>query len=474
MTLRARLAVLTSGAVALAVLAASIAAWLLIRDTLLDDVDRRLLERIPDVGRISAGTLQYGDPERLPDDPDKGTLRLLLSDPIGVQQVRSDGKVLAVLPPGDVQIDVSPSERRLLAENPEQPVLRTETIDGESFRVMSAAVDDNLFIRMIHPLDNVESTMLRMAWLLLGVAGVGVAMAGVLGWLIARAGLRPVDKLTAAAEQVAATKDLAHRIETSGRGRDEVARLAESVNAMLAALDTARTEQRQLVENAGHELRTPLAILRNDIGTLLRSERHPERSLDATDRASLLHDLDAEAAALTDLVAELVDLARGEVEPEPFLETDLRALIDRAVARTQRGTPGATIDVRGAGFEATVRPAMLERAIANLIRNAVQVGAAGGPVEVELTERDGWAIVRVLDRGPGIADHDLPHLFERFYRGEGARERHGSGLGLAIVAQAAEQHGGSADAANRPGGGAAFTLRVPMSGSDDSALSASS
>ncbi len=327
---------------------------------------------------------------------------------------------------------------------------------------MSAAHNDEFFLRLVYPLDDVESTMTRMAWLLVGVAGVGVAGAGGLGWLIVRAGLRPVNKLTEAAEQVARTKDLAHRIETDGRQRDEVTRLAHSMNTMLAALDDARTEQRHLVENAGHELRTPLATLRNDIGMLVRSARHPERHLSTADHDHLLRDLDSEASSLSDLVAELVDLARREVEPEPELETDIRALVSRAVERTRRVRPQTTIDVRGECFEATVRPAMLERAVANLVRNAVQVSEDGSRVEVELSDDDdGSLTVRVLDRGPGITDDDMPHLFERFYRGEGARERHGSGLGLAIVAQAAEHHGGSVHAANRAGGGAVFTLRIP-------------
>ncbi|NDL58296.1 HAMP domain-containing sensor histidine kinase [Phytoactinopolyspora mesophila] len=466
MTLRTRLVLLASAAVALAVLAASVAAWFLIRGTLMDEVDQRLLERTPSLDRIADGTVRIseepaaGEIEEI-EKVEGGPLMLLQGQPIGVQRVAPDGTVLTAAPPGDLPLDLHPDERGIVDGETGDPLLWTATVDGASYRVMSAPLDDESFLRLVHPLEDVENALTRMAWLLVGVAGVGVAIAGGAGWVIVRAGLRPVDRLTEAAEQVAATNDLAHRIDTVGHKRDEVARLARSVNTMLAALDDARTEQRQLVENAGHELRTPLATLRNDIGVLIRAEQHPERELDAKDRADLLRDLDLEAAALSDMVAELVDLARGEVEPEPLLETDLRALVDRAIARTRRIDPRATIDIRGASFEATVRPAMLERAIANLLRNAVQVSDDAGLVEVNLAECDGWATVRVLDRGPGIAEHDLPRLFERFYRGDSARGRHGSGLGLAIVAQAAEQHGGSADAANRDGGGAVFTLRIP-------------
>ncbi|AYY14145.1 sensor histidine kinase [Actinobacteria bacterium YIM 96077] len=463
MTLRARLAILTSAAVALAILAASVAAWLLIRSTLLSDVDQRLLDRMPDIERISEMTRSLDDAEQ--------TTRasvVLQGEPIGVQRVESDGRIVASVPPGDVALTFDPDERALLEGDGDDPVLRTETIDGASYRVMSAALSGDMILRMVHPLHYVGSTMTRMTWLLVGVASVGVAFAGGLGWVITRAGLRPVDELADSAEQVAATKDLAYRIETDGRQRDEVARLADSINAMLAALDSARTEQRQLVENAGHELRTPLATLRNDLGLLLRAEQHPERSLDATDRERLLHDLESEAAALSDLVGELVELARGGIEPEPLLETDLRALVDRAVTRNRRVSPRVTVTVHGPSFEAPVRPAMLERAVTNLVRNAVQVSEEGGLVEVQLDEAGAWVSICVFDSGPGISNDDMPHLFDRFYRGENARERHGSGLGLAIVAQAAEQHGGSVEAANRPRGGAAFTLRVPSTFSGSS------
>lgn len=464
MTLRARLAVLTSLAVAAAILAASVAAWLLIRATLLSDVDDRLLERVPDVGQIAAVTVELDEVELR----QTGRAQALLqTEPISYQQVDPQGAViLGLAPDGDVEIAFDPAERELLAGAPGGVLLRTETINGASYRVLSAALTEERFLRMIYPLEGVERTLNRMAWLLVLVAGVGVATAGGLGWLITRAGLRPVYRLAAAAEQVATTKDLAHRIEATGSEQDEVARLARSVNAMLAALDSAQTQQRQLVENAGHELRTPLATLRNDIGLLLRAEQHPERILTPDDRGNLLRDLETETAALSELVAELVDLARGEVDAESRLETDLRALVDRAVARTRRVNPAVTVTVRGAGREAAVRPATLERAIANLIRNAVQVSPDGGVVEVELVDVGEWVSIRVSDRGSGLAPHELPRLFDRFYRGEGARDRPGSGLGLAIVAQAVEQHGGTVDAGNRDGGGAVFTIRLPVPAAD--------
>lgn len=457
MTLRARLVLLTSGAVALAIMASSVAAWMLIQATLMGEVDQRLLERVPQLDRIAEMATTFEDRR---DEGARGRL-LIQGEPIGIQRVAADGRIVGGVPPGDVALELDPAERRLLETAGSGPLLRTETVEGETYRVLSAALDEGTFLRMVHPLGTLEATMARMAWLLAGVAGVGAALAGGSGWLIVRAGLRPVGRLTEAAEQVAATTDLAHRIEVHGSDRDEVARLARSVNAMLAALDSAKLQQRQLVENAGHELRTPLATLRNDLGLLLRAEQQPNKQLDREERAKLLRDLNEEAAALSHLVAEVIDLARGDIEPEPPLETDLRELVERAVARSRRLDPDVPVTVRGRSVEVPARAATLERAVANLVRNAIQVGGDAA-VEVEIRQDDGWAIVRVRDRGPGIADHDMPRLFDRFYRGDAARERHGSGLGLAIVAQAAEQHNGSVTAQNRLGGGAVFTLRVPV------------
>ncbi len=459
MTLRSRLALLTTTAVALAILAASLTAWLLTRSTLISEIDDRLRELVAPAGRL-AQVAESGAPAGPSPQISSGEAGQLLDVPIETQIVGPGGTVVRRFPADGVPVKVGATEAELLEGEETDTQFRTETIDGERYRVASALLPNGNVVQMARSLQDVDDAMARLTWLLVGVAAVGVGLAGGLGWVVARAGLRPVDRLTRSAEQVATTKDLAHRIEVDGRG--EVARLAGSVNAMLEALDTARTQQRQLVEDAGHELRTPLTTLRNDLGLLVRTEESPERTLPPEDRAALIRDLESEAAALSDLVNEVVDLARGEVEPEPLRETDLRALVERAVARTRRVNPAVTVSVRGNGGSALVRPATLERAVANLVRNALQVSPPGETVEVILRGAGGWATLRVLDHGPGLAAEDLPRLFDRFFRGRGSRERQGSGLGLAIVAQAAAQHGGTVEAGTRPGGGAVFTLRVPL------------
>lgn len=449
---------LTSVAVALAIVVSAVALWVLIRSSLLNQVDQSLLERLPNANMIDRFTAELSEQDRLiPQD-----VRFLFQgEPMGIQLIDPEGEVTHRLASDGIQLALGTDE--LLLDEDDGPLLRTLNIEDASFRAMGTALPDGGAIWMIQPLAELEATMTRIAWVLVGVAGIGVATAGGLGWATARAGLRPVDQLVAAAEQVAATKNLGHRIEVTGDERDEVARLAASVNAMLSALDGARTQQRELVENAGHELRTPLTALRNDLGLLLSAEQHQERTLPPEERARLLADLEAEVESLSHLVAEVIDLARGDVDPEPMIETDLGLLVRRAVSRTTRIHPEVEVRVEDEDIEAAVRPLALERAVANLIRNAVQVSQDGQTVEVVVTEDEGWARIQVLDRGLGLAAGDMPHLFDRFYRGRGARERPGSGLGLAIVAQVAEIHGGTVEAANREAGGAVFTLSIPLS-----------
>jgi two-component system, OmpR family, sensor histidine kinase MprB len=460
MTLRARLAILTAGAVALAIIAASVVLWGLIRASLLSDIDRRLLER-----SSAAEVFADGDPERFLVGVAAGDRAqvLLNPDPLGLQVIAPDGSVTRLLPPGDVDFGFDTTELAILAGDSDDVGLRTVSVGGDSYRVMSVPAGSGGMLRMIQPLAGVEATMARIAWLLAAVSAAGIAVAGGLGWATARGALRPVGRLAAAAERVATTKDLSPRLEVGGDARDEIARLATTFNEMLDALEAARSQQRELVENASHELRTPLTTLRNDVALLLRSEHDPHKALEATDRAALLSNLEAEAVALSDMVAEVVDLARGDVTAEPLTPGDLLALAERAAARSRRLDASVTVRVTGKNVTVPVRPGSMERAIANLIRNAVQASDPGGIVEVVVGDDAGWGFVEVLDRGAGIADKDLPRIFDRFYRGDDSRRRHGSGLGLAIVAQVAEQHSGTVVAGNRPEGGAAFTLRLPVS-----------
>jgi two-component system sensor histidine kinase MprB len=261
-----------------------------------------------------------------------------------------------------------------------------------------------------------------------------------------------VARLSAAAEQVAATHDLSQRIDAGGG--DELGRLAESFNSMLTALEASLGAQRQLVADASHELRTPLTSLRTNIEVLANSERLPEEQ-----RERLLADVIAELGELTVLVGDLVDLARGAERPDqPPSPLRLDRLVSTAVEAAQARAPA--ISFRSEASPCTVNgvaPA-LERAIGNLLDNAAKWSPPEGTVEVAVTA-DGEVSVR--DHGPGIDAEDLPHVFDRFYRSTAARNLPGSGLGLAIVRQIVEAGGGSVEAETHPGGGAVLRVHLP-------------
>ena len=281
----------------------------------------------------------------------------------------------------------------------------------------------------------------------------GILLAAFLGRLATRHAVRPVTDLTEAAEHVARTRDLSRRIEA--QGGDELARLAASFNTMLEALDDSQRAQRRLVADASHELRTPLTSLRTNLEVLGTPGALPE-----ADRERLRADLVAQLEELSELVGDLVELARdGEPNGEPHEPLRLDELVAAAVERARRHAPAVE-------FTADLEPCMvsgargrIDRAVANLLDNAAKWSPAGATVHVAL--RDGELTVR--DHGPGIAAEDLPHVFDRFYRSTAARGRAGSGLGLAIVRHVAERHGGAVTAEPAPGGGALLRLGLPVS-----------
>nr|WP_231127558.1 HAMP domain-containing sensor histidine kinase [Motilibacter aurantiacus] len=298
---------------------------------------------------------------------------------------------------------------------------------------------------------------------------MGIAAAAFAGRAVASAGLGPVRRVTAAAEHVAATRDLRAAIPVTGD--DEVARLARSVNAMLAALESARLQQRRLVEDAGHELRTPLTSLRANVELLARAEERGPGALSAADRKAMLTDLGEQAVELTTLMNELVALAREDAGQEVPGDLRLDELVERCVARARRHAPDASFTVETEPLVIPGRATGLTRAVNNLLDNAVKFSAPHPAVlHVSVRRADvapGRAEVAVADRGRGIDPADRERVFERFYRATEARAVPGSGLGLAIVAQVAAEHGGSAALEPRAGGGTVARLRLPLRAAPD-------
>jgi two-component system sensor histidine kinase MprB len=300
----------------------------------------------------------------------------------------------------------------------------------------------------IAPLDATDRALRRIKFWAFLISGLGIAAGAALAAVVAGAALRPVRRLTAAAETVAATGDLTERVEASSS--DELGRLATRFNAMLAALEESVGRQRRLVADASHELRTPLTAARANVD-LVREGKLPEEEVrHALDEASV------ELDSLTSLVSDLVELARGEERKLRLEDVALDDLVSSAVERAKARAPEATFVMSLTPVHVRVDPVLVERAVGNLLDNAVKYSPPGAPIEVSV--RDGE--VTVADRGPGIAEEDLQRIFDRFYRAATARAKPGAGLGLAIVREAAEAHGGQATAESSASG-AKFRLTLP-------------
>jgi two-component system sensor histidine kinase MprB len=439
-SLRTRIAAAAGLAVALAVGAAALAVYFGVRGQLRGEVDQTLRDRV----ELATGAVGRDDrPPRREGFPPQGRPAPFGGPEGYVQLVLPDGRV--VRSPGVTESIPAAEQAQEIARSGEGDELSDATVDGVHLRVLTAALPGGQgAIQVARPLDEIDRQLDRIVIVLLLVGASGVALGAGLGAIVARTALAPVARFTRRTEELAADPDPSERIEVTGD--DELARLARSFNTTLDALERSVEAQRGLVADASHELRTPIASLRANIQTLEDAERLPE-----TERAALRADIVQELDELTALVADIVELARG-AKPGQAVD-DLRLdQIAGAVVERARTRAGERLEFTTKLEPTVVRgePERIQRAISNLVDNAVKWSPPGGPIELRLT--DGELTVR--DHGSGFSDADLPHVFERFYRAGDARGMPGSGLGLAIVRQAAEAHGGAAAAANAPGGGA--------------------
>ncbi|WP_194908817.1 HAMP domain-containing sensor histidine kinase [Catenulispora rubra] len=464
MPLRSRLALMSAVAVAIAIGAVSLISYIAVRDRLHNQMDSAIAgSRDPGFGLYPEGKPGGPDPAdyqpRSPCDIGKGATAAANGGspgdavdpthsgvnhfpPAAVSVTFFNGTQTCALPgstavPGqtaDLQIEHAPPGASIWRDG--------VNANGEKVRVQVVANRDpfhpGVFLKS-QAYGPIDDSLSSLAWLLIVVSLIGIGGAATTGLLVARAGLRPVDELTSAVEHVARTEDLSVRMPVSGN--DEIARLSESFNSMTAALQASRDEQKRLVDDAGHELRTPLTSLRTAIDLLIRSEESG-RPLPEGKRTELLTGARTQMRELTVLIADLLELSRPEQAMTVTAPVALHEVTARAVERVRprgaaRDTPVTIIDdlhpwtTHGDG-------AALERAVVNLLDNAVKFSPPGAAVEVRLANGS----LTVRDRGPGIPPEELPHVFERFWRSPTARAMPGSGLGLAIVARAARESGG--------------------------------
>ncbi|MEA2365023.1 MAG: two-component system, OmpR family, sensor histidine kinase MprB, partial [Thermoleophilaceae bacterium] len=375
-----------------------------------------------------------GGPPPPPDDPFGGAQ--------GIAQFVTPSGEIRARPGTEVDLPVDARVRQIAARGAGTE-LTDEQVAGTHLRVYTRGLPGRGAIQVARPLDEVDRQLDRVLLVLLLVGAAGVALGAALAAVVARTALAPIGRFTRRTEELAGNPDPSHRMDAAGS--DELGRLARSFNSTLDSLERSVESQRQLVADASHELRTPIASLRANIQTLEHAERLP-----AAELAALRSDIVAELDELTALVADIVELARGtkpgEVADDVRLDEIVAAVAERARSRAN----GVALELSTEPTIVRGEPARIQRAVSNLIDNALKWSPADGTVEIALA--DGELTVR--DQGPGFDDDDLPHVFDRFYRADSARALPGSGLGLAIVRQAAEAQGGAVDAQNAPGGGA--------------------
>jgi two-component system, OmpR family, sensor histidine kinase MprB len=450
MPLRRRMAVTTAVAVGVAVLLAAAVAYGVVRGELRGQVDDQLMEQAQLVqrfeGRIPRERLGGGRP------PPGGFGADIPAPPVRrggsaayIQYVPADGDESIRLGSGGA-LPVS-GQAREVANGQAGEFLADEEVGDDHVRVLTVPLQRGGAIQFARSLESTDSVLAQLRWVLLALVAGGIALAALLGRLAATHLVAPVTRVTEAARHIARTEDLGRRIEVTSQ--DEVGELAMRFNAMLDTLEGSIAAQRQLVADASHELRTPVTSLRTNIEVLAESSE-----LEPAERARLIADVQAQAEELSALVADLIELARGDEVAPATEDVRLDALVSEAIERARRHAPGVE-------FSAALEPAVVEgvpdrlaRAVNNLLDNAARHGT-------HVAVATGSSGVTVRDDGPGIPEPDLPHIFDRFYRGADARGRPGTGLGLAIVKQVAEQHGGSVAARNSDHGGAEFALQIP-------------
>ena len=441
--LRSRVALVTALVVALGIIVVSVFAWFGADVTMRRQIDLSLQSASP----AKELTKDDADPEELCDSEQgkEGYQKYI----VGIQLLKPDGSTCC--PKGVDKVKLRPQDR-----GAPLPVFRDGMTYGHvGVRVLVEPIGEGYAVVTSRSMADVRDTLRQLGMVLGIVAVVGVVVAAASGLLLTRLALRPVERLTRTVEHIAETEDLAAPVDV--RGRDEIGRLGRAFSRMTKALAESRKRQQDLVADAAHELRTPLTSMRTNVDLLVRSEK-AGRPIPDEQRRALLASLQDQARELGDLVGELVVLARDEHETER-VPVSMGAVVERAVERARARAQGHVFDVHSQPWTVVGDPGELERAVLNLLDNAVKFSPPSSTVRIHSVEGE----ITVADAGPGIAADERAMVFQRFWRSESARSLPGSGLGLAIVAQTAAAHGGSVEFVEPVDGiGATVSFRLPV------------
>lgn len=439
MSFRARVAFLVALVVAVAVASAAGSFLYLARGQAVDSIDTKLRLRAVDIAALGE---KFGEPRAL----DRRLFGKYAPDDVLVQIFDSKGQILASnvdpLPirPGDL----------LIAGRQSRAQITTHKIEGYRMRVLTLPLpvpDRGLMVA--RPMEEVDAQLAALWRSSIQIFVIGVAGAALIGFAVAGRVVRPVRRLTEAATKVAETQDVDQPIDINRD--DEFGQLAASFNEMLSALSLSREQQHRLVADASHELRTPITSLRTNLEYMERSS-----SIDDDERQTILDDVLFELDQLTGLVTELVDLATDQHQMGEAERIELDELVDAVVQRHSRRT-SSQIEYSAQPCQILAVPALVERAVSNMIDNALKWNPQDLPIRVRVQNGS----VKVSDNGPGIPLEEQEHVFERFYRTEEARSLPGSGLGLSIVRHVAESFGGQAQIVDRNEPGTTIELSFP-------------
>ena len=445
---------------AAAVLLVGSTAYLSTRISLRDQLDREMLSAARTTAAIINSDIRNLDNL----GPGLGTSQELLAVTTSTGETTQAGKQSLALVPEAGEIAVARMQHGHRARS-------VKLEDGQQYRLVSVPVrardragrSQSYAILYARPLTSLGTT-LNSLWLVIALSGlVGILTTTLTALWMAQTALMPVRRLSTAVKNVTQTDQL-NPIRIYGR--DDLGELTRSFNLMLKSLQTSREQQRQLIADAGHELRTPLTSMRTNIELLVADDKSgmlPEGA-----RSEILDDVSAQLGEFSALVGDLVALTRDDHLQRQPERLDMSEVVEAALARAARRGPNITFHTSLEPVPILGDASTLERAITNLLDNAVKFSPSDGEIWVELTSA---GVLTIIDSGPGVADEDLPHIFDRFYRSDRARNTPGTGLGLAIVTHTVEAHGGSVRAGNQPGAGAKFTMRLPVLTIPESPLS---
>lgn len=377
-----------------------------------------------------------------------GNVKLLLLDADG-NEVYANSNLFASLPK-------STREERM-------GLTTTIGPEGNRYRVLVKPIQYNGSkigqVQMAVDLAPIDSSLLKFGMFIIVITFVGLGLAAIAGWFLAKKTLSRVDIIRQTASAISASQDFHQRILHIGP-MDELGALSKTFNEMLSSLEKAYMSQKRFLADASHELRAPLTTIRGNLDILQKWERIPK-----DDQQQILQDMRKEAIRMSKMVAELLSLARADAGQEVQMQPlDMSLLIEEV-----RGEVLTWQKDRGYSFQANLLlrvwgdPNLLKQLLLILVDNAVKYTPYGGQVTVQGVEESQSILLRITDSGIGIETEDLPFIFDRFYRSEEARmySPEGIGLGLSIAKWIIEQHQGSISVTSKPGKGTEIEIRLP-------------